>query len=67
MKTTELTGTLHALALALLPFLRRADDTSGNGFDRTIRRNDARLFMEGRHIFRYATFGDEPFRGDTKL
>ena len=67
MKTTELTGALHSLALALLPFPGRADETSGNGFDRTIRRNDARLFVEGRHISRYATIGDEAFRGDTKL
>jgi hypothetical protein len=55
---------LVALALAVLPFLGKADDTSGNGFDRAIRRNHASLFKEGRHVFRYATFGDEAFWGD---
>ena len=55
---------LAALAVALLPFLGEADDTSGHDFDRTIRRNHARLFAEGRHIFRYDTFGGEAFWGD---
>jgi hypothetical protein len=55
---------LAALAVALLPFLTKADDTSGNDFDRTIRRNNARLFVEGRHSFRYDTFGNEAFWGD---
>jgi hypothetical protein len=57
--------TLAALALALLPFPCGADDdTSGNGFDRAIRRNHTSLFSDGRHIFRYDTFGDEVFWGD---
>ena len=65
--------TLAALALTLLPSpgqaeatpsKEKADDTSGNVFDRTIRRNQAILFAEGRHIFRYDTFGDEGFWGD---
>src|SRR5207245_828608 len=55
---------LAALALALLPLLGKADDTSGNDFDGAIRRNNATLFTEGRHIFRYDTFGDEAFWGD---
>ena len=52
------------LALALLPFPGNADDTAGGDFDRTIRRNHASLFEEGRQIFRYDTFGDEAFWGD---
>jgi hypothetical protein len=55
---------LAALALSLLPFLGKADETSGNDFDRVILRNNARLFTEGRHIFRYDTFGDEAFWGN---
>ena len=38
---------LKTLALAVLPLLGKADDhTSGNDFDRAIRRNSARLFVE---------------------
>jgi hypothetical protein len=65
---------LVALALAALPLLakadedtsgrHKADDTLGNGFDSVILRNSTSLFKEGRHIFRYDTFGDEVFWGD---
>jgi hypothetical protein len=56
---------LAAIVLALLPFPGSADDdTSGTGFDRAIRRNHTSLFRDGRHIFRYDTFGDEVFWGD---
>ena len=68
------TPLLAALALVLLPFPGRTDDNnsgkdkadnnSGNSFDRAIRRNHTSLFNEGRHIFRYDTFGDEVFWGD---
>ena len=63
---------LVALALTLLPFLGKAEDTSGkdkaddnsgNDFDSAIRRNNATLFTEGRNIFGYDTFGDEAFWG----
>src|SRR5688572_12243070 len=62
-----------ALALAVLPLVGRADDAasrhkaddlSSNDFDREILPNNARLFAQGRHIFRYDTFGDEAFWGD---
>ena len=33
--------------------------------DRQIARNAARLLLEGRRVFRYETFGDEVFWGDT--
>lgn len=65
---------LVALALALLPFLGEAGDDTfgddkadgnfGNELDRAIRRNNADLFKQGRHIFRYDTFGNEVFWGD---
>ena len=55
---------LWALALALIPFPGKADDSSGDDFDRAILRSNANLFREGRHIFRYDTFGDEAFWGD---
>jgi hypothetical protein len=55
---------LAALALMLLPFVGKADGTSGDDFDRAILRNSTNLFKEGRHIFRYDTFGDELFWGD---
>ena len=35
------------------------------GFDRTISANNKKLIDDGRHIFRYDTFGDEAFWGDT--
>ena len=35
------------------------------GFDRTISANNQKLIDDGRHIFRYDTFGDESFWGDT--
>ena len=36
-----------------------------NPQDRHVARNAARLLKEGREIFRYETFGDEVFWGDT--
>jgi len=56
---------IAAVALTLLPFFGNADDTLGRDFDRAGRRNNTILFAEGRHIFRYDTFGDEAFWGDT--
>ena len=38
---------------------------SHNSPDATVRRNGERLFEEGRRIFRFDTFGDEAFWGDT--
>jgi hypothetical protein len=35
------------------------------GFDRTITANNAKMINDGRQIFRYDTFGDEAFWGDT--
>jgi hypothetical protein len=35
------------------------------GFDRTIAANNQKMISEGRQIFRYDTFGDEAFWGDT--
>ncbi len=36
-----------------------------NGFDRVISNNNQALIAQGRQIFRYDTFGDEAFWGDT--
>jgi hypothetical protein len=35
------------------------------GFDRTITSNNTKMINDGRQIFRYDTFGDEQFWGDT--
>jgi len=35
------------------------------GFDRTISANNQKMISDGRQIFRYDTFGDEAFWGDT--
>src|SRR5581483_281529 len=35
------------------------------GFDRTITTNNEQLIAQGRQVFRYDTFGDEAFWGDT--
>jgi hypothetical protein len=37
----------------------------GATFDRTISQNNQKMISEGRQIFRYDTFGDEAFWGDT--
>ncbi len=37
----------------------------GDQFDRQIVGNTASMFLQGRNIFRYDTFGDEAFWGDT--
>jgi mono/diheme cytochrome c family protein len=36
-----------------------------SGFDETIRKNSQQMMENGEHIFRYDTFGDEAFWGDT--
>ena len=49
----------------MLPLLpgKADNDAPGDDFDRAILRNNANLFKEGRHIFRYDAFGDEEFWG----
>ena len=53
-----------AFAVSLLPLPGRAGDISGSGFTRATAENRVSLFIEGRHIFRFDTFGDEAFWGD---
>ncbi len=53
-----------ALAVTLLPLSGKAGDTSGAGFARATSGARVSLFNEGRHVFRYDTFGDEAFWGD---
>jgi hypothetical protein len=38
---------------------------SANDFDHAIRQNWLHMFNEGKHTFRYETFGDEAWWGDT--
>ena len=45
--------------------LTRARPPQTTGFDRVIAASNERLIAEGRQIFRYDTFGDEAFWGDT--
>ena len=45
--------------------LTRARPPQTTGFDRVIAASNERLIAEGREIFRYDTFGDEAFWGDT--
>src|SRR5947207_11166120 len=59
-------------AAAFFAFRSSADVVSAvrgpaenRGFDRAITDNNARLINEGRQIFRFDTFGDEAFWGDT--
>ena len=64
---------LGSLALALaFAFHGSADVIPGSrgpaqngGFDRTIADNNEKLINDGRQIFRFDTFGDEVFWGDT--
>jgi len=54
-------------ASALSSRLHAAADQprDARGFDRTIGEHAEELFRDGAHIFRYDTFGDEAFWGDT--
>ena len=53
-----------ALALALLTLPGKAGGAPKAGSASAINRNRVSLFSDGRHIFRYDTFGDEAFWGD---
>ena len=55
---------LTMLIAGSLPFVVRAQQTPGS-FDEEIKAHLQRTFEEGRHIFRFDTFGDEAFWGDT--
>ncbi len=43
----------------------RADQDASAPFDQAIRANTTKLLEGGRHVFRFDTFGDEAFWGDT--
>ena len=72
---TKLITLMIGIICALLIFgsrsrAQRADDQdeqpqTKNGFDSRISRNDRRMLKEGRQTFRFDTFGDEEFWGDT--
>src|SRR5215475_9507488 len=51
-----------------LPFMIAGQSNSyrqGRSFDNVIKTNARELVEQGRHIFRFDTFGDEEFWGDT--
>src|SRR5437016_3114281 len=51
-----------------LPFIiagQRNGDRESRGFDNVIRKNAGELVEQGRQIFRFDTFGDEEFWGNT--
>jgi hypothetical protein len=50
---------------AQTPSTDDSDAASVTAADRTVDRHAARTLEEGRHIFRFDTFGDEAFWGDT--
>jgi hypothetical protein len=60
-------GLAFALIPGWLPFYRpaTAQRTTLGEFDRAIAQNAQQMLAEGRRIFRYDTFGDEAWWGDT--
>jgi cytochrome c5 len=52
-------------AAFLAPHAEARDDHDDRSFDKTISKNAKDLFSHGRETFRYDTFGDEHFWGDT--
>ncbi len=53
------------VSIALFGILATGHEKILSGIDRTVDKNSAQLVKEGRAIFRYDTFGDESFWGDT--
>jgi hypothetical protein len=56
---------LALMATGLVYFSARSSAQRERGFDGQIDRNAQRMIEQGRQIFRYDTFGDEAFWGDT--
>src|SRR5262245_21989797 len=58
---------LFLVALAAVTFSRGRGGGGGSGgsFDGLINQNAARMMQQGRQTFRFDTFGDEAFWGDT--
>jgi hypothetical protein len=57
-----------ALAIAIVISVRTGKTASRpwhQGSNHTIQRNASDMLAEGRHVFRFATFGDEAFWGDS--
>jgi hypothetical protein len=71
MKTYwKATGLLLLALLLVSGYSLRADretrqSAALNGFDKSILKHSSQLIAEGRHIFRFDTFGDEAFWGGT--
>lgn len=68
-RRSAILGVCLGLALLLLGGLVRitAQDapSTGSQFDHAVRRNTEQMLIEGRQTFRFDTFGDEAFWGDT--
>jgi hypothetical protein len=62
--------TLILVVLGIVAFSRgdgKKPSGSDNSFDRLIDRNAGQMLQQGRQIFRFDTFGDEQFWGDTLM
>lgn len=53
------------IGVAATAFAHNQADLNGQAFDHLINQNARRMVREGRQIFRFDTFGDEVFWGDT--
>ena len=64
-----LSALMAAVLAAVFPGTARSDDDArpSTTLERRIEQHAERLLSEGRQTFRYATFGDEAFWGDTIL
>ena len=58
-------GIITAPSNAQTPSTDDSDAASVTAADRKVDRHAERTIEEGRHIFRFDTFGDEAFWGDT--
>lgn len=70
-RLTYLSLLLAVAAIGALAF-KRGDDkgspsSAGNSFDRLIENNATQMLAQGRQTFRFDTFGDEKFWGDTLM
>ena len=58
-------GSCAALLFARYAETEAAPQGSTSPFDQQVEQNRAQMFDQGKHIFRYDTFGDEAFWGGT--
>jgi len=58
-------GCCVLLLVAQQPGATVVSQKTGSGFEQQVEQNRAQMFQQGKHIFRFDTFGDEAFWGDT--